>query len=121
MKTVCGYSHTENSLFSLTETNNNIIQNFYSTLLQGVDKNYIYFVSSKCLNFNIAMLYGIFKTHYVTRRKRKRSIHQKVGIDDLLLKIIEVTFTSLRKAKLIRFGGELATKDFNTRHMCIIH
>ena len=67
------------------------------------------------------MLYGIFKTHYVTRRKRKRSIHQKVGIDDLLLKIIEATFTPLRKAKLIRFGGELATKDFNTRHMCIIH
>ena len=121
MKTVCGYSHTENSLFSLTETNNNIIQNFYSTLLQCVGKNYIYFVLSKCLTFNMAMLYDIFKTHYITRRKRKSSIHQKLGIDELLLKIIEATFTSLRKAKLIRFGGELATKDLNTRHMCIIH
>ena len=121
MKKVGCYSHTENSLFSLTETNNNIIQNLYSTLLKSVDKNYIYVVLSKCLTFNIAMLYDIFKTHCITRRKRKRSIHQKLGINDLLLKIIEVTFTSLRKAKLIRFAGELATKDFNTRHMCIIH
>ena len=115
-------THTrKNILSSLTETNNNIIQILYSTLSKSVDKSYIYFVLSKCLTFNIAMLYDIFKTHYITKRKRKRSFHQKLGIDDLLLKIIEIILTSLRKGKLIRFGGELATKDFNTRHMCIIH